>query len=384
MESKRSLFNGKLAIFGAVVWTQAYKLFMDIAAEELSQDTKDKVMDTFNRKQIFNKDRISHVEQQTSNVMRKIYLDDKRMPEESVRMYGLMYDTDDWVVVRNIDEFKKEIMKEMPDIVSLSYCNSTEEWRDVTGYEGIYEVSNWGRVKRVLIRRGAKGGILNPKKGEPGISVSLYDKGNDRTSTVHKLVATAFLERLPEHTQVNHKDGNRWNNHVDNLEWCTASENIQHAHDNLERNFTAFGENHANSKTVSQYSKEGDLINVWGGVNEAGRALGIQFTNIAKCARGERPYAGKFIWKYEGLDPTIFSAVRHVPIEDRDYKSRFFIPDLPENNNRTGYDALHWLYDYCDEYERPAPIVKIHSMSVEGRERMQGLVNVWEKMIKIF
>ena len=111
-----------------------------------------------------------------------------------------------------------------------------EEWRPVVGYEGIYEVSNLGRVKRILCGRGTKGGILSQ-----GVRKCLYGTGTTRynhvvlsymgkteTKTVHRLVAEAFIPNPDGKRTVNHKDGDGENNIVSNLEWATQSEQELH------------------------------------------------------------------------------------------------------------------------------------------------------------
>lgn len=109
---------------------------------------------------------------------------------------------------------------------------SQEGWRDVAGYEGLYQVSNYGRVKSFRRRGNNKDRILNPfrtsKKGAYRC-VTLSKDGNDIRASVHRLVATAFHENPENRAEVNHKDGNPSNNHVDNLEWVTRSQNMLHA-----------------------------------------------------------------------------------------------------------------------------------------------------------
>jgi hypothetical protein len=109
-----------------------------------------------------------------------------------------------------------------------------EQWRDVEGYEGHYQVSDYGRVKSLKFGRELilKGSILWGYH-----VVSLQRKGGKvRGVSVHRLVAFAFLPPDSERPYVNHKDGQRANNHVDNLEWCTASENVLHMYYVLRNN----------------------------------------------------------------------------------------------------------------------------------------------------
>ena len=101
-----------------------------------------------------------------------------------------------------------------------------EVWKEIEGYEGISQISNFGRVKS--FRYGEKMRVL--KVSNAGYyTVALWKKGKATHCRIHKLVAQNFLQNTDEKPQVNHKDGNKLNNHVDNLEWCTASENTYHA-----------------------------------------------------------------------------------------------------------------------------------------------------------
>ena len=113
-----------------------------------------------------------------------------------------------------------------------------EVWKPVLGYEGVYEVSNLGRVRsvdRVTIRvdghqRRSKGRVIRPSIQNSGYAcLALVDAGRRLSSTVHRLVATAFVPNPDGHPQVNHKDGDKLNNRADNLEWVTARENLKHA-----------------------------------------------------------------------------------------------------------------------------------------------------------
>ena len=98
-----------------------------------------------------------------------------------------------------------------------------EEWRDIKGYEGLYQVSNLGRAKS-LKYRGHEGciGILTPRlDGKEYETVALYKEGKVRNTKIHRLVAQAFIPNPNNYPQVNHKDENKINNNVSNLEWCT-------------------------------------------------------------------------------------------------------------------------------------------------------------------
>jgi len=109
---------------------------------------------------------------------------------------------------------------------------TAERWLPVVGYEGWYEVSNLGRVKRVRPgRRTRVGKILKPGRNSSGYgSVCLYVNGVRRSRPVHILAATAFIGPYPAGKEVNHKDGIKANCHIENLEYVTQSENSLHAY----------------------------------------------------------------------------------------------------------------------------------------------------------
>lgn len=115
-------------------------------------------------------------------------------------------------------------------------------WKPIFGYEGIYEVSSNGEVRTVSGKtteselhgtRVWNQRVLKQKTDKNGYKrVSLYKNKSSKTWLVHRLVATAFLDKPVNHELVNHIDGNPSNNHVDNLEWCDAKHNVQHAFKN--------------------------------------------------------------------------------------------------------------------------------------------------------
>lgn len=315
-----------------------------------------------------------------------LYLDDFRDPIDSAfyrkeKVYAEL----DWIVVRSYNEFVKKVEElGIPDVVSFDHDlgGDMEIWEDILEYEGIYKVSSLGRVMRIKNSKGSMiNNILTPIKNESGLYVTLRNCGNDKRCLIHRLVGTAFIPNTQNKPEINHIDGNRWNNNVNNLEWVTSSENNQHAHDKLNREFTAYGENHANSITVSQYDRHGILINVFGSVNEAGRQLKIQFTNIAKCARGERKTAGGFIWKYENKIPTIKSNVNYISSGNKNYSERFFIPET--FSEKTGYDCAKWLINYCVDNRKELPTtILVHSMNPAGTQNIWSLFNSYWKYFK--
>lgn len=106
---------------------------------------------------------------------------------------------------------------------------SAEAWRDVPGYEGLYMVSDSGIVTRSTNFRGPAGALKARHDPNGYLTVDLYKDGNGKRVRVHRIVAAAFYG-IHEGLTVNHKDGNKENNHVDNLEWLTLSDNHKHAY----------------------------------------------------------------------------------------------------------------------------------------------------------
>lgn len=109
-----------------------------------------------------------------------------------------------------------------------------EIWKDVKGYEGKYQISNLGRVKSLNYARRKQVRILRPgiQKKTGYISVSLLKEGKQKTKTIHRLVAEAFIPNPKNLKQINHKDENKQNNCVNNLEWCSAKYNSNYGHRN--------------------------------------------------------------------------------------------------------------------------------------------------------
>ena len=130
----------------------------------------------------------------------------------------------------------------------------TEEWRDIKGYEGYYQVSNLGRVRSVdrycacwSSVRFVKGALKNVRPHNGYLVVDLSLNGKSKTISVHRLVAQAFIPNTDNLPQVNHKDENKQNNCVDNLEWCTCEYNIKYG-TRLQRQSNTIREQFANGR----------------------------------------------------------------------------------------------------------------------------------------
>ena len=126
----------------------------------------------------------------------------------------------------------------------------TERWLAIQGYEGRYAVSNLGNVMSMDFCRTGLPGILKPNMGRGYFGVLLYDaEGNAKRFTIHSLVAASFIGPRPHGMQINHKNGVKTDNNSENLEYCTQSQNMKHAHaTGLQSNV---GERHSRSKLTN-------------------------------------------------------------------------------------------------------------------------------------
>lgn len=174
----------------------------------------------------------------------------------------------------------------------------TEEWRDIKDYEGLYQVSNLGEIKNKKTNR-----ILKPEINRDGYLVlNLYKDKKHKLRPVHRLVAEAFILNIENKPQVNHIDGDKTNNKVENLEWITAKDNILHSYGKLNRkgisiNKKKMGE-HPQARKVNQYDLEGNFIKCWSCIKEATQALKIPEGMICGCCRGKYKTVKGYIWEY--------------------------------------------------------------------------------------
>lgn len=177
--------------------------------------------------------------------------------------------------------------------------NVSEIWKDIKNYENKYQVSNSGRIKSLK-----KDIILKPSVHYKGyLEVKLYKNNSSKVFKIHRLVASAFIPNPENKPQVNHIDGNKQNNCVDNLEWNTQSENQLHAFRNkLNRGsmYAKYSINNPHSKQVAQYDMNMNLIKIWGSTMEAQRNLNINNSHISACCLNKKNYktAGGYKWKY--------------------------------------------------------------------------------------
>ena len=182
------------------------------------------------------------------------------------------------------------------------YCHETaeEHWKPIIGFEGLYEISNLGRVKSLSRYVKSKANskmkiperILKTGKNKCGYALVVLMKNNKRhNKLVHRLVAEAFINNPENYAVVNHIDGNKQNNNVSNLEWCSTSYNVKHAY------LTGLNKK---IKAVIQLDLTGKIIRKYNSVRET-EQYGYQSSGVSEACNGlktNHTYRG-FIWRFD-------------------------------------------------------------------------------------
>ena len=173
------------------------------------------------------------------------------------------------------------------------------EWRPIEGFEGLYEVSNIGNVRSLNYRHTGGAKILRPGGNKGYLNINLWKNGKRYIKTVHRLVANAFIPNPENKPQVNHIDGDKTNNRVNNLEWVTNRENQLHAY-NIGLHVTTEesrkklsearkGEKNPKAKQVICITTR----EVFDYMAEGAKKYNVNAGNISDCCRGKRKSAGK-------------------------------------------------------------------------------------------
>ena len=163
--------------------------------------------------------------------------------------------------------------------------------KDIQGYEGMYAVTSCGKVYSHKSKK-----FLKPVKNNAGYSVvCLHKDGEQKNYYIHRLVAEAYLPNPEELSQVNHKDENKENNALPNLEWCDGSYNINYG----SRNERA-GKAISKALSIPVFCEE--LNKTFSGARSAGRELSLSQSSITQCCKGKQKTCGGYHWRYQEVD----------------------------------------------------------------------------------
>ena len=169
----------------------------------------------------------------------------------------------------------------------------TEIWKNVIGFENLYEVSNLGNVRNYKNKKLLKGNI--PKSGHH--QVILRKDGGNICRLVHRLVAEAFIENPNNFQEVDHIDTNRSNNKIENLRWISREDNMRNPNSFKNQKLAKLNK----CKAVIGISLKDNSTLEFDSLNDAQRA-GFIATNISKVAMGLRKSAGGYVWKFKDID----------------------------------------------------------------------------------
>lgn len=167
-------------------------------------------------------------------------------------------------------------------------------WKDIKGFEGLYQVSDEGQIRRFY--KNGKTKLVKGKDGSKYYSVDLCKNGIKKSCNIHKLVAEAFLEKPKGYAEVNHKDGNKKNNRLKNLEWVSQRGNLEHAMNQLHH--YPFGKAPRRVRCID--IETGEVVEEFQSVAEASRRVGRASarTTITIACQGLKDKAYGYRWEY--------------------------------------------------------------------------------------
>lgn len=177
-----------------------------------------------------------------------------------------------------------------------------EIWKDIKNYEGLYQCSNFGQIRSldryVKEHNGKsqfrKGQIIKPRKNKNGyLQLALNKDSNRKMKYVHIIIAETFIENKENLKTVNHKDGNKLNNCVDNLEWVSYSENNKHSYKELKRSKATEG---ATPKPVYIIDTQDKILKCYNSITDTSKEIGLSHTQINRYIHSNKKWKGRYIF----------------------------------------------------------------------------------------
>jgi len=212
----------------------------------------------------------------------------------------------------NTEDFEKiNINTDLKDIVYFNpVLNKTvkELWKDVVGYEGLYKISNLGRIKRLNYKRWCsmnncyskyKDIIIKCCSKQSYLKVGLNKNKIKTTMSLHRLVALHFIDNHENKPYVNHIKGNKQDNRYWMLEWSTPSENSKHSYDILGKVGGNKDRTGNMCKTICQYTLDNIFVKQWESAREVESVIGVQASSVSACCRGQNKTCSGFRWRHE-------------------------------------------------------------------------------------
>ena len=200
----------------------------------------------------------------------------------------------------------------------------TEIWKDIPGYEGLYQVSNMGSVKSLIRNKILKQNILSCY-----YQVRLYKNNIWKVKYVHRIVAECFIPNTDNKSCINHIDCNKLNNIVSNLEWCTSSENQKHA---LANNLIIINNSR---KKINQYDLNGNYLGTFESMNNAAKLTNSTRHGIGKCVKGIIKQTNGFTWRLNSIYPMILikidielKKIKYNSLNQQEYQKQYYSDNI--------------------------------------------------------